>query len=581
MVDNDNIIALASPSGVGAISLIRISGPESIEIVDNFFRGVEKLSLKDQQSSKVQLGYIYDKKNTIDKVLITVFRNPKSYTGEDLVEISCHGSLFIQQSIIQLLLSKNCRIANAGEFTMRSFLNGKMDLSQAESVADLISSNSEASHRLAMNQMRGGFKNDINDLRSELVNFASLIELELDFSQEDVEFANMNELISLLDRISLSLKTLIDSFKTGNVIKNGIPVVIAGEPNSGKSTLLNSLLNEERAIVSPIPGTTRDTVEDQINLNGVICRFIDTAGIRSTKDEIESIGIERTFKKIKEAEIIIYLIDYSKLDSSNMDYYIDYLNGINDEFPEKKLILVLNKEDEKSSVEIDGLSKFKPISISAKNKVNISALKDEITTHVNSLTSQIDNSTISNSRHYDLLNKTYEEIHKVKSAINNKVSADLLAIDIKQSIYRWRGGNWRLLKDQVKQDIGIEASQDYQLDANWRSGKNIVEFNNKLFATMPVVARHYFADLLRTHEKFVENALGAYDGVAQKVMLTDEESYVNITYFEADDKNTWSEVALKKTIAVVEELQFKGYQLRDIAILVRTKDEGKFIADMA
>ena len=270
MVDNDNIIALASPSGVGAISLIRISGPESIEIVDNFFRGVEKLSLKDQQSSKVQLGYIYDKKNTIDKVLVTVFRNPKSYTGEDLVEISCHGSLFIQQSIIQLLLSKNCRIANAGEFTMRSFLNGKMGLSQAESVADLISSNSEASHRLAMNQMRGGFKNDINDLRSELVNFASLIELELDFSQEDVEFANMNELISLLDRISLSLKTLIDSFKTGNVIKNGIPVVIAGEPNSGKSTLLNSLLNEERAIVSPIPGTTRDTVEDQINLNGVI-----------------------------------------------------------------------------------------------------------------------------------------------------------------------------------------------------------------------------------------------------------------------------------------------------------------------
>jgi len=435
LVDNDNIIALASPSGVGAISLIRISGPESIEIVDNFFRGVEKLSLKDQQSNKVQLGYIYDKKNTIDKVLVTVFRNPRSYTGEDLVEISCHGSLFIQQSIIQLLLSKNCRIANAGEFTMRSFLNGKMDLSQAESVADLISSNSEASHRLAMNQMRGGFKNDINDLRSELVNFASLIELELDFSQEDVEFANMNELIALLDRISLSLKTLIDSFKTGNVIKNGIPVVIAGEPNSGKSTLLNSLLNEERAIVSPIPGTTRDTVEDQINLNGVICRFIDTAGIRSTKDEIESIGIERTFKKIKEAEIIIYLIDYSRLNSSNMHYYIEYLNGIYDEFPEKKLILVLNKEDEKSNVEIDNLSEFKPISISAKNKINISDLKDEIIIHINNLTSQIDSSTISNSRHYDLLNKTYEEINKVKSAINNKISADLLAIDIKQSIY--------------------------------------------------------------------------------------------------------------------------------------------------
>ena len=435
MVDNDNIIALASPSGIGAISLIRISGPESIQIVDNVFRGIEKLSLKNQQSSKVQLGYIYDKQNTIDKVLVTVFRNPKSYTGEDLVEISCHGSLFIQQSIIQLLLSKNCRIANAGEFTMRSFLNGKMDLSQAESVADLISSNSEASHKLAMNQMRGGFKNDINDLRSELVNFASLIELELDFSQEDVEFANMNELIALLDRISSSLKTLIDSFKTGNVIKNGIPVVIVGEPNSGKSTLLNSLLNEERAIVSSIPGTTRDTVEDQINLNGVICRFIDTAGIRSTKDEIESIGIKRTFKKIKEAEIIIYMIDYSQLNSSNIDYYIDYLNGINDKFPDKKLILVLNKEDEKSSVEIKKLIGFKPISISAKNKINISSLIEEIVKHINSLTSQIDNSTISNSRHYDLLNKTLEEVHKVKLAINDQVSADLLAVDIKQSIY--------------------------------------------------------------------------------------------------------------------------------------------------
>ena len=435
MVNNENIIALASPSGVGAISLIRISGPQSIQIVNKVFRGVEKISLIKQQSNKVQLGYIYDNSNTIDKVLVTVFRNPKSYTGEDLVEISCHGSMFIQQSIIHLLLAKNCRIANAGEFTMRSFLNGKMDLSQAESVADLISSNSEASHRLAMNQMRGGFKNDINSLRVELLNFASLIELELDFSQEDVEFANMKELTSLLNKISFSLKTLIDSFKTGNVIKNGIPIVIVGEPNSGKSTLLNTLLNEERAIVSSIPGTTRDTIEDQINMNGVICRFIDTAGIRSTDDEIETIGIERTFKKIGEAEIIIYLIDYSDLSSSNIDRYSKSLNEIIAEFPEKKLIVLLNKVDQKSNVDVKKINDFSPLEISAKNKTNISILKDEIILHINNLTSQIDNSTISNSRHFDLLNKTYEEIHKVKSAINDKVSADLLAIDIKQSIY--------------------------------------------------------------------------------------------------------------------------------------------------
>ena len=435
MVKNDNILALASPPGIGAISLIRISGPESISIVDNIFDGIEKIKLADLEENKVQLGYIMDNKRTIDKVLVTVFRNPKSYTGEDLVEISCHGSIFIQESIIQLLLNFDCRVAKPGEFTMRSFLNGKMDLSQAESVADLISSNSEASHKLAMNQMRGGFKNDINDLRTQLVNFASLIELELDFSQEDVEFANLKELNKLLDKISSSLKKLIDSFKTGNVIKNGIPIAIVGEPNTGKSTLLNTLLNEERAIVSSIAGTTRDTIEDQINLNGVNCRFIDTAGIRSTDDEIESIGIERTFKKMSESEIIVFLIDYSSLDDNKLNYYFDYLNKIEEKFPNTKLITILNKNDIKSDISISDLNKFNPIRISARNKVNIESLTKEITSYVNNLTSQIDNSTISNSRHYDLLNKTYEEIHKVKISISKDISSDLLAIDIKQAIY--------------------------------------------------------------------------------------------------------------------------------------------------
>ena len=435
MVKNDNILALASPPGIGAISLIRISGPDSISIVDNIFDGIEKIKLADLEENKVQLGYIMDNKRTIDKVLVTVFRNPKSYTGEDLVEISCHGSIFIQESIIQLLLNFDCRVAKPGEFTMRSFLNGKMDLSQAESVADLISSNSEASHKLAMNQMRGGFKSDINDLRTKLVNFASLIELELDFSQEDVEFANLKELNKLLNEISSSLKKLIDSFKTGNVIKNGIPIAIVGEPNTGKSTLLNSLLNEDRAIVSSIAGTTRDTIEDQINLNGVNCRFIDTAGIRSTDDEIESIGIERTFKKMAESEVIVFMIDYSVLDENKINYYVDYLNKIEDKFPNTKLITVLNKNDVKSNISVSDLNKFNPIKISAKNKQNIESLTNEIKIYINNLTSQIDNSTITNSRHYDLLNKTHDEIHKVKISISKNISSDLLAIDIKQAIY--------------------------------------------------------------------------------------------------------------------------------------------------
>ena len=435
MIKNDNILALATPSGVGAISMIRVSGPSSISIVDKIFVGIEKIKLTNQKANTVQLGYIIDNNRTVDKVLITVFKNPKSYTGENLVEISCHGSVFIQESIIQLLLKDNCRVADPGEFTLRSFLNGKMDLSQAESVADLISSNSEASHRLAMNQMRGGFKNDINDLRTELVNFASLIELELDFSQEDVEFANMKELNKLLDKISFSLKKLIDSFKTGNVIKNGIPIAIVGEPNTGKSTLLNTLLNEDRAIVSSIAGTTRDTIEDQININGVNCRFIDTAGIRTTDDEIETIGIERTFKKMNESEIIIFLIDYSTLNHEKLTYYVDYLNEINNKFPNTKVITILNKNDIKSEISINDLNVFNPILISAKNKSNIEGLKEEINSYINNLTSQIDNSTISNSRHYDLLNKTYEEIHKVKISISKNISSDLLAIDIKQSIY--------------------------------------------------------------------------------------------------------------------------------------------------
>jgi tRNA modification GTPase len=299
MIPQDTIIALATASGNGAIAVIRLSGGDAITVVDTHFTSVVKnKSLQKQATHTIHLGHIVDDKRILDEVLISVFRNPKSYTGENVIEISCHGSLYIQQEIIQLFLRKGCRMANAGEFTLRAFLNGKLDLSQAEAVADLIASDNEASHQVAMQQMRGGFSSEIAKLREELLNFASLIELELDFAEEDVEFADRDQFKELLEKITFVLKRLIDSFAVGNVIKNGIPVAIVGEPNVGKSTLLNALLNEERAIVSEIAGTTRDAIEDEISIGGIGFRFIDTAGIRETQDIVETIGIKKTFEKI-------------------------------------------------------------------------------------------------------------------------------------------------------------------------------------------------------------------------------------------------------------------------------------------
>ena len=313
MTHNDTIIALATASGAGAIAVLRVSGTEALSISNTLFKSIHNKQLINQPTHTVHLGHIVDGERVLDEVLVSVFKNPQSYTGEDVVEISCHGSSYIQQEILQLFIRKVCRAANAGEFTLRAFLNGKMDLSQAEAVADLIASDSATAHQIALQQMRGGFSLEIKNLRQELLNFASLIELELDFSEEDVEFADRQQFEDLLQRIVKVLKYLIDSFSTGNVIKNGVPIAIVGAPNVGKSTLLNALLNEEKAIVSTIAGTTRDAIEDEITIDGVKFRFIDTAGIRQTDDTVEAIGIEKTFEKIAQSQVVLQLFDGSEI----------------------------------------------------------------------------------------------------------------------------------------------------------------------------------------------------------------------------------------------------------------------------
>ncbi|RZJ98686.1 MAG: tRNA uridine-5-carboxymethylaminomethyl(34) synthesis GTPase MnmE, partial [Flavobacterium sp.] len=344
MIYQDTIVALATPSGAGAIAVIRISGNQALSIASSVFQSVSGKNLEKQKTHTVHLGHIMDEAKILDQVLVTIFKGTNSYTGEPTVEISCHGSVFIQQQIIQLLLRKGCRIAQAGEFTLRAFLNGKLDLSQAEAVADLISSDNEASHQIAMQQMRGGFSNEIAKLREELLNFASLIELELDFAEEDVEFADRSQFSDLVNRIEFVLRRLIDSFAVGNVIKNGIPVAIVGEPNVGKSTLLNALLNEERAIVSDIAGTTRDTIEDELVIEGIGFRFIDTAGIRETKDVVESIGIQKTFEKIDQAQVVLYLFESLKFEASGV-HYLNEIEQVKNKYPLKTLLVVINKVD--------------------------------------------------------------------------------------------------------------------------------------------------------------------------------------------------------------------------------------------
>lgn len=438
MINQDTIVALATPSGAGAIAVIRLSGKLAITFAENQFKSISGKQLSKQDTHTIHLGHIIDNDRMIDEVLISVFKNPNSYTGENVVEISCHGSNYIQQEIIQLFLRKGCRMATAGEFTLRAFLNGKLDLSQAEAVADLISSDNEASHQIAMQQMRGGFSSEIAKLREELLNFASLIELELDFAEEDVEFADRTQFKELVNRIEFVLKRLIDSFAVGNVIKNGIPVAIVGEPNVGKSTLLNALLNEERAIVSEIAGTTRDTIEDEISIGGIGFRFIDTAGIRETKDVVESIGIKRTFEKIEQAQVVIYLFDAQEYQLKNTKFKVE-IEKIKNKYPQKPLLVIANKIDKLTKADILNLkSEIQDVELlSAKNNLGVDILKDKLLSFVNTGALRNNDTIVTNSRHYDALLKALEEVDKVKYGLKTGLSGDLLAIDIRQALYHF------------------------------------------------------------------------------------------------------------------------------------------------
>lgn len=436
IVNMDTICALSTPPGSGAIAVIRLSGTESLKITDSIFKASKKgLSISNAEGYTIYHGKIFNDSDLLDEVLVSVFKAPNSYTGEDSIEISCHGSLFIQQKLIELLLQKGARLANPGEFTLRAFLNGKFDLSQAEAVADLIASNSVASHSLALEQMRGGFSSKIKALRQELVDLASLIELELDFSEEDVEFADRSRFIKLLSEIQEEVKKLIQSFALGNVLKHGIPVAIIGKPNAGKSTLLNRILQEEKAIVSEIPGTTRDSIEDTISIEGIAFRFIDTAGLRSTTDKIENLGIERTYEKIRQSKIILYVCDMTQ---STPDELSDTLNDFKDHIEDKnkRFILVGNKIDE--LIEMPHFfGKFvdlETIFVSAKRNENINLIMDSLVASVKELDLG-DNAIVSNARHLSALNKVSEAIYAVESGFNSNTPTDLIAIDIRTALH--------------------------------------------------------------------------------------------------------------------------------------------------
>jgi len=434
--NQDTIVAIATPPGSGAISIVRLSGQKSLSLCLRHFQTARKgLTIENIESNRIYFGTFVDNTKVIDEVLISYFKSPTSYTTEDIIEISCHGSEYIQQKIMEILIDEGARTAEPGEFTLRAFLNGRIDLSQAEGVADLIASQSESLHKIALNQMRGGISDKISVLRRKLIDFASLIELELDFSEEDVEFANREQFFKLIAELKEELSILISSFSMGNVIKQGIPVAIIGKPNVGKSTLLNAILNEEKAIVSHIPGTTRDAIEDTIILNGYRFRFIDTAGLRQSDDVIEKIGIELTYDKINKATIILYVCDISNLSNSKVeDVLEEFKTYIQDE--SKHFILVANKIDMLCQLpsHIKEILELDTVFVSAKRKENINLLTDMIVETVKKF--NISNDVIvSNSRHYQALVNANKAMEQVQAGFDNDVPTDLIAIDIRQALH--------------------------------------------------------------------------------------------------------------------------------------------------
>lgn len=435
-LSEDSICAIATPSGIGAISIIRISGKKSFQILKKIFKPKsKKINFSDLKPFSIIYGHIIFENEIIDEVLVSVFKAPNSYTGENCIEISCHGSIYIQHKILEILIKSGAILAKPGEFTMRAFFNCKMDLSQAEAVADLISSSSQSSHRVAINQLRGGFSNDIKKLRTELLDFASLIELELDFSEEDVEFADRKKLNTLIENIKYEVNKLINSYKLGNVIKKGIPVAIIGKTNVGKSTLLNAILNEDKAIVSEIPGTTRDSIEDTFVINGVIFRFIDTAGLRDSEDEIEQIGISRTYENIKKASIILYVVDISETCVEEINTNINDLKKVIAD-DSKKIILVANKIDKLVDVPKGGkqLFEWETVFVSAKRNENVQLLSEVIYKSVD-LKVGNDETIVTNIRHYEALLNASDSIKNIVQGLENGISGDLLAMDIRQALH--------------------------------------------------------------------------------------------------------------------------------------------------
>lgn len=454
MNNGNTICAISTPPGTGAVSIIRISGRYSAEIVDRYFIPKKKgCPVACQKPATMQLGTIVNGNYILDEVLVCRFVAPFSYTGEDIIEIYCHGSVFIQSEIMRLLIDGGAKLAQPGEFTLRAFINGKLDLSQAEAVADLISSNSKAAHDIAIDQMKGGFSSRIKGLRKKLVDFSSLIELELDFSEEDVEFAKRDELMRLLWEMTSEIKSMADSFSVGNVIKNGVPVAIIGKPNVGKSTLLNLLLNEDRALVSDIPGTTRDAIEDVMVINGITFRFIDTAGLRDAEDHVENLGIEKTWEKIEQAKVILYIFDISSTTLDEIRQTVDEL-GLNQDEKTKKLILIGNKIDK--LIEIPkGFREFvelETIFISAKRKENIDLINESLVKFV--MDEKISEGTIiTNLRHYEALKDSLAAIEATRVAISAGISSDLVAEHIREALHHLGHITGEITSDEVLGNI--------------------------------------------------------------------------------------------------------------------------------